>query len=32
MLENAPQEEELHAAAENSDKELTPEQIEDLAQ
>ena len=32
MLENAPQEEELHAAAENSDKELTPEQIEDIAQ
>ena len=32
MLENAPQEEELHAAAENSDKSLTPEQIEDIAQ
>jgi hypothetical protein len=31
MLENAPQEEELHAAAENSDKELTPEQIDDIA-
>ena len=31
MLENAPQEEELHAVAANSDKELTPEQIDDLA-
>ena len=31
MLENAPQEEDLHAAADNSNKELTPEQIEDIA-
>ena len=32
FLEDAPQEEELHQAADNSDKEeLTPEQIEDLA-
>ena len=32
MLENAPQEEDLHAAADNSDKELTPEVIEGIAQ
>ena len=32
MLENAPQEEELHAAADNDDKEFTPEFIESIAQ
>lgn len=32
MLENAPQEEDLHAAADNSDKEFTPEFIEKIAQ
>ena len=32
MLENAPQEEDLHAFADNSDKELTPEVIESIAQ
>ena len=32
MLENAPQEEDLHAVADNSDKELTPEYIEGIAQ
>ena len=32
MLENAPQEEDLHAVADNSDKELTPEYIESIAQ
>ena len=31
-LENAPQEEDLHHAAENSDKEFTPEFIEGIAQ
>ena len=32
MLENAPQEEDLHTAAANSDKEFTPEFIEKIAQ
>ena len=33
MLENAPQEDDLHAAvANNADKELTPEQMEELAE
>ena len=33
MLENAPQEDDLHAAvANNADKELTPEQMEALAE
>ena len=32
MLENAPSEDELHTAADNSDKEFTPEFIEDVAQ
>ena len=32
MLETAPQEEDLHAVADNSDKELTPEYIESIAQ
>ena len=31
MLENAPQEDDLHAAADNSEKELTPEFIEKVA-
>ena len=31
MLENAPQEDDLHAVADNSDKGFTPEQIEDIA-
>ena len=31
MLENAPQEDDLHAAADNSDKEFTPEFIEKVA-
>jgi len=32
MLENAPQEEDLHASANNSDKELTPEYIQNIAE
>ena len=32
MLENAPQEDDLHAAADNSDKGFTPEFIEKIAQ
>jgi len=32
MLENAPQEEDLHATADNDDKEFTPEFIESIAQ
>ena len=32
MLENAPQEDELHASADNSDKEFTPADIEKAAQ
>ena len=32
MLENAPQEDDLHAAADNSDKSFTPEFIEKIAQ
>ena len=32
LLENAPQEEDMHTAADNSDKELTPEFIEEVAQ
>ena len=32
MLENAPQEEDLHTAADNSDKEFSPEVIENIAQ
>ena len=32
MLENAPQEDDLHTATDNSDKELTPEYIEKVAQ
>ena len=32
MLENAPQEEDLHAAASNDGKDLTPEQMEELAE
>ena len=32
LLEDAPQEEDLHTAADNSDKELTPEFIESVAQ
>ena len=31
MLESAPQEEDLHAVADNSDKEFSPEFIEDVA-
>ncbi len=31
MLENAPQEEDLHAVADNSEKELSPEFIENVA-
>ena len=31
-LENAPQEEDLHAAADNSEKEFTPEYIEKIAE
>ena len=31
MLENAPQEEDLHAVADNSDKEFSSEFIEDVA-
>ena len=32
LLENAQSEDDLHAAADNSDKELTPEYIEKIAQ
>ena len=32
MLENAPQEDDLHAAASNAGKDLTPEQMEELAE
>ena len=32
MLENAPQEEDLHTTADNSNKEFTPEYIEGVAQ
>ena len=32
LLENAQSEDDLHAAADNSDKELTPEVIENIAQ
>ena len=32
MLETAPQEEDLHTPADNSDKELTPEFVEGVAQ
>ena len=31
MLENAPQEDDLHAVADNSDKEFTPDYIESVA-
>ena len=32
MLENAPQEDDLHNVAENTGKDLTPEQMEELAE